>query len=125
MITSLAAMMSQPTSPYPKPLTPLHLQGIMIMPLSENPYTSLELLGPNLKCKCVVGWDGMWRRSQGQIRGVCYSQHNPSASLPRKSGNPEGRGDITLWNLIGEFSRLPELAQYVVTMNVDCHSQNK
>lgn len=45
--------------------------------------------------------------------------------LPRRTGNLEGKGDITLWNLIDEFSRLPELAQYIVTMNVDSHSQNK
>ena len=45
--------------------------------------------------------------------------------LSRKSENLEGRGDITLWNPIGDFSRLPELAQYIVTVNVDSHSQNE
>ena len=56
---------------------------------------------------------------------ICDSQHNPWGRLWSKRGNLEDRGGITLWNLIDDFSRLPQLAQYIVTVNVDSHSQDK
>ena len=48
--------------PDPKTHTP-HTEGVAIMNLPGG--SSLALSGSDQECKCIVGQDGTWRRSQG------------------------------------------------------------
>lgn len=66
------------------------------------------------KCECKC-WEGPG--SQGIA--------DPFNDLTQEVGSRHIREQATLWDPVGDFSRLPELAQYIVTVNVDAHSQNK
>lgn len=66
------------------------------------------------KCKCKC-----WEGPGGQRIA------HPFNDLTKEIGSRNIREQAALWNLIGDFSRLPELAQYIVTVNVDSHPQNK
>lgn len=57
---------------------------------------------------------------------ACSSPQNiPAGTSSKEKWDSKAQGRITLWNLVSKFSRLPELAQYIITVNVDAHSQKE
>lgn len=88
------------------------LKDLDVEPMVVKSSQPKETKGEKCKCKC-------WEGPSGQGKA------DPFNDFTQEIGSGNVREQAALWNLIGDFSRLPELAQYVVTMNVDCHSQNK
>lgn len=105
----------------------------MISHLSEDACAFLELPGLDQKRRCVVGWEGMSEANQDIVCHLCPQCPPPPFAVqsilpgtdPKEEWKSGGGRNITLWNPIDDFPRLPEPAQYIVTMNVDSHSQNK